>query len=462
MATFNTPRILISGVGSQVGKSIITLGLIGALRKRKLSVSVVVTGPNLAQSVIFYRLTRRYCRCLDANLLTKAQLRFELEQASIGADVLLIDGSHGLFDGTMSSNPLVSDSSLAIWSNTPVVLVVDGANVQESISPIVRGFWAASEGFPFVGIIANHIKTTEGKGRTESVRFERALLRDQLDCYLGGFPYLSEKGELPAELFTQKGNSSSLSRGFLIEAAEAVEKYVKIEAILSAAAEAGAIGGDSQKDRLGRRCRIGISDDNCFGLSVQNNLELLRFYGAELVPFSPMADGEVPDRVSALYFSGAFLYEYAAELSANISFRKSAQDFVQRGGLVYAEGSSAAFLCENLNIPGGGVFEGLGLVPAIAEAAEGSFTYSQITLQQESVLGSEGVTLKGMNARDWKVVPNPGLQTTMSIKNQDGSVSLDGFSPSRNVLATFALPHFGSNPAIAKHFVDLSAMNKIK
>jgi cobyrinic acid a,c-diamide synthase len=458
MSTYKTPRIIISGTASRVGKSLFTLGLAVALRKRKLSVSVVVLGPNLGQALLYYRVTRRYARILDCNLLNAGQLKFGLDQASVGADILLIDGNAGLFDFRHSSNSLQSDSNFAAWSNTPVLLVMDGANMEDSIGPLVRGFWSCAEKFPFAGVVVNNTKSKEGKGRTSGEAFEQALLDDELDCYLGGFPALKDKVELPHQFMFEKGNSTTLPRRFFLDSAEGVEEHVKIDAILAAADGAGPIGGNSQKDRLSRRCRIAVADDSCFGFTFQDNLELLRYFGAELVCFSPLADSDLPERIGAIYLVGSFLQNYAADVSQNSSMKAAIRKFVSEGGLVFAEGNSAAYLCENFSLSDGGVFDGVGIIPAIADAGEGNLTYTNFKSVGETLLGLDGVSFKGVNPQEWQVIPSPGVQTMINAMNQGGTSVKDGFSPLPNVLAMFGLAHFGSNPEIAKGLVDQATL----
>jgi cobyrinic acid a,c-diamide synthase len=454
MGSFKTPRILISSVASQAGKSLLALGLAVELRRRSQSVSVVVTGPSLATASIFYRVTRRYCRCLDARLLSSAQMRFALDQASIGADILIIDGHDGLYDGRLSGIPLASDSGMASWSKTPVVLVVDGAHFEASISPLVRGFWAAAESFPFAGVVVNRVKGENGEGSTTAESFERALMHDELPCFTGSIPFMNNKVELPSGLPFQKRNLTLLPRQFFLEAADYVKDFVKIDSILAAAAEAAPIPGNSQVDRLGRRCKIGVADESCFNLCVQDNLELLRYYGAELVAFSPLADSDVPSKVGGLYFTGAFVYEYASELSANKAFRDSVKEFAESGGVIYSEGSATAFLCENFSIPGKGVFDGVGIIPGFAEAQDPRFSYIQMSFVEDTILGNREAFIKGFHTREWNLVPNPGLKCSVAIKDDSGASEEEGFVSYPRVFATFALPHFGSNPALAKQFVD--------
>jgi cobyrinic acid a,c-diamide synthase len=460
-AAYKTPRILVSGVASRVGKSIFTLGLALALRKRKLSVSVVSLVPNIGQSLLYYRLTRRYSRVIDANILSLNQIKFALDQASVGADIVLVDGNAGLFDYRYSNNSLQSDAKFAEWTKTPVLMVVDGFNMEESIGPLVRGYWACATEFAFAGVVINRVSNGaagQGNGRTRREVFEKTLKLDELDCYLGSFPVLNCDVNLPQHFISSTNNVSSLPRSFFVEAATSVENMVDIDKVLAIAETAQPIAFDSQKDRIGRRCRIAVPDDSCFGLTLQDNLELLRYYGAEIVPFSPLADTDIPERIGAIYLAGSYLQSYPSDLANNIPLKAAIKAFVKGGGILYAEGNSSAYLCENFSVPGKGVFEGVGILPAIANACAANFCYADFRLTGDTILGDEASSVKGINPREWEVIPHPGVGNRMSVANRDGEFLSDGLVVASNVLAVFGWPHFGSNPQMAKSLVDFASM----
>jgi len=381
-------------------------------------------------------------------------MKFGLDQASVGADILLIDGRAGLYDFRHSPVQLQSDSSFAAWSKTPVVLVVDGIHMEDSIGPLVNGFWSCAENFSFAGVIINNIKSSDGLGRTTPEAFQRALLDDDLDCYLGGFPHLKEGVELSNKFTFENETTTSIPRRFFLDSAEGVEGHINIDALLAAADNAGPIGIDSQKDRMSRRCRIAVDDDSCFGFTFQDNLELLRYFGAELIPFSPLADVYLPERIGAIYLVGSSLRNYAADVSQNSSMKDAIRKFVAEGGLVFAEGSSTAYLCENFSIKDSGVFDGVGLIPAIADSCEGSFAYTSFQSADDTLLGAAGLSFKGVNSQEWSVVLNPGVKPKMNSMYEGGGIVKDGFAPFPNVLAMFGVAHFGSNPAIAKELVN--------
>ena len=134
------PRILIAATSCKAGKSLLVLGLVVALRKRGLSVSCCVTGDALHQALIFSRLTRRYTRVLDRRLLSEGDLMASLYQAGLGADIVIIDGHGGLYDGVKSAENLGSDAELAVLTNTPTVLLSELREASNSVAALVLGF----------------------------------------------------------------------------------------------------------------------------------------------------------------------------------------------------------------------------------------------------------------------------------------------------------------------------------
>ena len=123
MLSSAVPRILMAGTHAGVGKSLVVLGLVVALRKRGVSVSCCVTGEALPQALVYSRITRRYARVLDSGLLDPEQLHAAICQASLGAEVVIIDGHGGVYDGKAGSGPVGSDAELASLTGTPLVLV---------------------------------------------------------------------------------------------------------------------------------------------------------------------------------------------------------------------------------------------------------------------------------------------------------------------------------------------------
>lgn len=454
-----TPRLLVAGTGSGVGKSLFVMALAQELRRRGVAVAACVTAPALAQATILRRITGRYVHTLDQQLLSGPQLLRTLQRAATGAELVLIDGNAGLFDGMNPGTQRGSDAQLAALTQTPVLLVADVHGMKGSAAALVKGFYTLADELQMVGSVLNRCgrlgEPIDGSARRE---FSEVFQRHQLPAPLAVMPTLDLSLRLPEQANPQARNFTSLSRQDLMALGEVAGRAVDVDALLTFAGQAAAVplaGG--AEPTLTRRTRIAVADDLCFHLGFQDNFDLLRRYGAELVPFSPLADRELPSRIGAVYLGGAALPEYARELEENSAMRDSIVDFVQDGGVLFAEASGAAWMCREVALTGSvaGKLRGLGLLPGTAsyEAAAAPEILEGVTVE-ESVVGRPGLIAKMYGTGEWRMRLSSDLLHVFRVAHPGQRMGLDGYSPGAQVVACNSFVHFGSNTELARALVD--------
>ena len=135
------PRILVSSGFGQGGKSLLSTGLAVSLRKRGLSISCCVTGPNLLQSVIFNRLSKRYTRCLDISFISRAEVFRSLHHASLGSDIIIIDGKDSFLDGDTVGR-FDHQAEFASSTGTPVLMLIPSGDFNHNVAALLRGYGA--------------------------------------------------------------------------------------------------------------------------------------------------------------------------------------------------------------------------------------------------------------------------------------------------------------------------------
>jgi cobyrinic acid a,c-diamide synthase len=465
MNQLETPRFILSGNKSACGKSIIAVGLCVSLRKRNISLSCCVNGSNPIQAMILKRLTRRYTRCLDANILSNSQILTSMQQAAMGADMMLIEGQDGLFDGVSPGSLKTSDAELAALTRTPVVLVVDSEGYYNSLAALIKGYYDFAQGFSIEGIIANNCDLSPLDGDDPGLNSSQKI-RDKIfyDAVLQSFKMQALIGAVPkspapfpqiTDKFTQLKGNISFPLQFFKDVGNLVENHVDVNGLIQLAGKAPGIRlPDKVFEPAQRRTRIAVSDDNCFSLSFQDNIELMRFYGAEIVGFSPLADEEIPKRVGAIYFTGAMLAGYEEELAKNQNIKNSIKQFVESGGVVYSEGAGTAFLCEEYEGADEGVFyEGIGLLKARAVKEQSFFGYHEAITIEDSILGRAGNVIKGVSIGEWKL-EKAGLISKIFRISRGSNTFEEGYSPGAQIVSTFSFFHFASSPQIAKNIVD--------
>lgn len=451
----STPRIILSGTASGCGKSLICLSLALALRKRNLSVSCCINGPSLAQGVIYQRICRRYVRCFDNRLLTEGELLLSMQRASVGADIMLIDGREGLYDGSSPGTLRGSDAEIASTTRTPVLLVVDVSGLGPSVAAIVRGYKGAVVGCEVGGVLTNRVEVGEHLQIRDRVFYDCSLEAFGYEPALGAFPDLPEVIDIPHGQVTQLKNSTILPRQLFIDLTHLAESHIDLDKIVGLATTAPHIRLEGMDfTPMSRRCRIAVSEDLCFNLCFQDNLDFLKFYGAEVVPFSPLADLALPKRIGAVYFTGAYLSEYGSDLSANSSMLESIRAFVSSGGVIYSEGGGTAYLSRSFGDEHER-FEGVGIINGDALYTHCAPTYIESVLAEDSILGEGGLTVRGMDTGEWQLYPHDSSMVhLLKIANGVQGEREEGFSPGPQILSTFSFSHFGSNPTMAKNLVD--------
>ncbi len=463
MAFSTTPRIIIAGTQSGVGKSLITLGLVHELRRRGVSVSCGVVGPQLVQSVLLKRLSGRGVRYFDDRLLTVQQNLTAFSHASMGADIVVIDGHGGLYDGYAPGTLRGSDAEIAKLLKAPVALVVDTTGLATSLVAIAKGYMGLGEGVDFAGLLLNRVEEAPANSEVPFDIRDKDYYDAALECFkiapsLGALTQLTIESKLPQEDILQEKNQLALPRQFFVDIGAAVHKHINIDALLERAALAPPLSlPDFDSPPSGRRVRIAVSDDSCFHLCFQDNLDLLRYYGAELVPFSPLADSVLPKRIGAVYLSGAYMKEYGADIARNEAMKESIRAFIERGGVVYAEGAGAAYLCKDLRISGTPQhYAGVGTVAVRAKSSDYQPRYADIITLDDTILGRKGLLIKGIVTGEWEYDSGDEstLYRSLRFSLPGGGILTEGYSPQPHVLATFAFINFASCPEIAQSFVE--------
>lgn len=342
----SVPRILIAGLRGGGGKTLISTGLLAAWRKTRRNVVPYKKGPDYIDAAWLSAAAGKPCRNLDLFLMSPETVVRSLVTSAGQADVAVIEGNRGLFDG-MDAQGTYSTAELAKLLQCPVVLAVDCTKSTRTVAALVLGCQRLDPQVPIRGVILN---------QTAGPRHE-AVLREAVegDC---GLPVLGAIPRIPQEFFPERhlglvppaeheGLDSKLQ-----QVADVAEQYLDLNAIWGLAREAPALElhGEiptTQSNSKPEVCRIGVFRDAAFQFYYPENLEALTREGASLVEISPLRDAELPD-VDALYIGGGFPETLAPALSANEGFRASLRRSIEQGLPVYAECGGAVFLGEKL------------------------------------------------------------------------------------------------------------------
>jgi cobyrinic acid a,c-diamide synthase len=458
MSVREVPRLVIAGVASGVGKTTVTVALARALRARGLRVALFKCGPDYLDPTYHTRATGRPTHNLDGWMMGRDAVLSTFLGATQDADIALIEGVMGLFDGASPTGEEGSTAEIAKWLAAPVVLVVDASGMARSVAAIAHGFVHFDPALQLIGVIANRVGSL---GHADLLRkalnssaFFSALPREVAHAFPERHLGLrtADEAALPERLFEAWGTRA--------------EEWLAIDRLLDHARGSPPLSDDSVSSeprataqRTG--IRIGIAQDDAFHFYYLENLRSLEAHGATLVPFSPIRDPALPD-VDGLYLGGGYPEIYASELSANASLRVQIVAFAQRGGPIYAECGGLMYLSRAIRTLDGAGHEMVGLLPSEAHMTDKlqALGYVEIETQARTLLGAKGTRFRGHQFRYSELVPpltESDIDMAYSLRRRrGGETSREGYFMG-NVLASYVHAHWASNPAVAQAFVAACA-----
>ncbi|MGT2756260.1 cobyrinate a,c-diamide synthase [Streptococcus ovuberis] len=384
-------RFMLAGVSSGVGKTTVTLGVLKALSKMGYRVQPYKVGPDYIDTAYHSRITKRPSRNLDSFMIPHQEaLAWSYAKWQEDADVAVVEGVMGLFDGLGTDKDCASSAFIAKQLDIPVVLVIDGKATSTSAAAIVHGFATFDPEVTIAGVIVNRVASEQ--------HYE--LIKGAIERYtsvevLGYFPK-NIAVELPSRHLglIPDVELAGLDQSFE-QLGEMALAHVRLERLLEKV-EAPRLLQDSPFEvKNDTPLRLGYALDEAFHFYYEDNLDLLREAGVTLVPFSPLADQQLPD-ADAYYFGGGFPEMYAEALMANQAFRQSVLEAHEAGKPIYAECGGLMYLGEALETADGvyemvGIFEGKSVMTPRLKR----FGYCEAKTQVPSLFGPSGTRVRG-------------------------------------------------------------------
>jgi cobyrinic acid a,c-diamide synthase len=442
------PRLVIAGTSSGAGKTTVACGLIGALRAGGLRVQGFKVGPDYIDPSYHALASTRPGRNLDAYLSGPELIAPLVRHGCAGADIAVIEGVMGLFDGASGRGELASTAHVAKLLQAPVLLVLDAASMARSAAAIVHGYRSFDPDVDVAGVIFNRV----GSDHHEQ------LLREAIAPL--GVPVLGalrrderivtperHLGLIPA------GERETATRSALAALADAIARYAQLDEIERLARAAPNLPGPAWSpapaDAPAAGTRIAIARGVAFSFHYEENLELLRAAGAELVAFDPISDESLPADAGALLLAGGFPEVFGADLEANAPLREQVAGFAAAGHPVLGECGGLLYLCAELD-----GHEMCGVLPARARLTDRlTLGYREAVVATPTPWLEIGERVRGHEFHYSQLLSGQdGLPAAWTLSAR-GAERAEGCA--RGALqASFLHVHWAAHPQIASRFVQ--------
>jgi cobyrinic acid a,c-diamide synthase len=447
------PRVVVAGTSSGVGKTTVACGLIAALRARGLRVQGFKVGPDYIDPSHHALASGRPGRNLDAFLSGPELIAPLARHGAAGADVAVVEGVMGMFDGASGSGELASTAHVAKLLDAPVLLVVDASAMARSAAAVVHGFATFDPDVRVAGVVLNRL----GSEHHETLLREAlaplgipvvgALRRDERvtapERHLGLVPAVEREPRARAALDALVG---------------AVEAHVDLDAVLALARTAPSMPGPAwspdpfEGARPSAGARIALARGPAFSFHYEENLELLAAAGAELLPFDPLRDAALPEGANALVLAGGFPEVYGAELADNAPLRAEVAAFAASGRPLLAECGGLLYLAAELD--GRPMCGALPLRAHLGERL--TLGYREATARTATPWLAVGERVRGHEFHYAHVdPPDGGAQAAWTLAAR-GVERAEGFVAGA-LQASWLHVHWAAFPHVAARFVEAAA-----
>ncbi|MER6845926.1 cobyrinate a,c-diamide synthase [Streptomyces platensis] len=456
MSSGSIPRLVIAAPSSGAGKTTVATGLMAAFAEAGLTVSPHKVGPDYIDPGYHSLATGRPGRNLDAYLCGPDRIAPLFLHGAAGADLALVEGVMGLFDGASGMGELSSTAHVAKLLRAPVVLVVDASSQSRSVAALVHGFASWDPEVRLAGVILNKV----GSDRHEE------LLREAMDS--SGVPVLGA--------LRRDGRAGTPSRHLgLVPVAErrseAVESVAELAARIRAGCDLEALLAlartvpelpDAAWDPAAHlapaeataaapeKPLIAVAGGAAFTFSYAEHAELLVAAGAEVAPFDPLRDERLPPGTQGLVIGGGFPEMYAPDLSANAPLRDAVAELAASGAPVSAECAGLLYLSRSLDGK-----PMCGVLPAEARMTERlTLGYREAVALSDNALAAAGTRVRGHEFHRTALEPGAGADPAWGLTHPERRV--EGFV-SGGVHASYLHVHWAAEPSLAGRLVASAA-----
>lgn len=450
------PRVMLAAPASGSGKTLITCGLLQLLVNRGRKAAAFKCGPDYIDPMFHRKVIGTLSKNLDTFFTDENKTRYLFGKEAGKADVSILEGVMGFYDGVGGVTTTASSYDLAKVTDTPVILVVNAKGMSLSVIPMIKGFLEYRQDSHIQGVILN-----------QTTKMTYQLLKEPIERELGiaALGYVPKCEEYAIEsrhlgLITPEEVAGLREK--LQGLAGLLEETLEVEKLLALAETAKELEWEEsdiakwKPEVLGKAPRIGVARDEAFCFCYQDNLELLEEMGAELVEFSPLHDETLPRHLDGLLLYGGYPELYAQQLSQNSMMRKQIKEAILKGMPYLAECGGFLYLQETMEDMEGRKYPMAGVIKGQAYRTQklGRFGYITLTTEETFQLLKKGENIKGHEFHYFDTTENG---TDYHAAKPVGKRTWNCIHGGENHAAGFPHLYYYSNPKFAFRFLKSCA-----
>lgn len=453
------PRIIVSGTASGVGKTTVTLGLMAALTKQNKVIQGFKCGPDYLDPTFHAAITKRISHQLDSWMLSNNWIKHIFYKHSKDADLSIIEGMMGLYDGHTVTSNVGSTYELSELIHAPILLVVNISHSARSAAAMVRGFQLLEKRVNLAGVILNNAGS-EGHAK---------LCQDAIE-QVCGIPVVGflKSGDVPILPERHLGLVPALKEGQhdqLIETlARVFTEQFDLDKIMEIAQDVESVKAEVPLhwSTQSNKVRIAVAYDAAFHFYYEENFTLLKKAGAELVLFSPLAGECLPSNCDGLYLGGGFPEVYVKQLTENKRLIAQLKEASKDGMPILAECGGYMFLAKEIHV-NGEIYPMADVIPMKVTMHErlSAIGYREVTTGEKTFLGEKGTRIRGHEFHYSTSTFIREAEPAFFYETQNHEKHSVGFQAS-GILASYIHLHLASNPEVALSWVEACYQYQLK
>lgn len=437
-------RIMIAGTHSGCGKTTITCGLLKVLKEMGIRVSAFKCGPDYIDPMFHSKILNVKSRNLDGFFTDKNTLNYLLDFNSRDSDISVIEGVMGFYDGYSGK---ASAFDISNDTATPVIIVIDCSGMSGSIGAVMKGYLTYKAPNNIVGFIFNRMPS--------SLEYDVRKLCSEMETeYFGYIPKNNDIyiGSRHLGLITADEVENLNDKLKMIS--EQVNKTILIDKIIAASEKANIVHCEMPKIpklKNDKRVRVAVAYDRAFCFYYEDNLDLIRNMGGEIIFFSPLEDNKLPESIDGLILGGGYPELYAKELSENRGMLESIKNAADGNVPIIAECGGFMYLHKSINFLDGQNYAMAGVIDVIVFETSKlqRFGYAELTAEQDNLICKKGEIIKAHEFHYWD---SSCCGECFTARKLNGNQWKCGYS-TENIIAGFPHFYFYNKPSMVESFL---------